>query len=398
MTLRDTVTTLGMAARVAGHVGRERLGPAIRLSSPESVPPSADSVTEQWLTWALCSDVPGARVVSFEVLPGSDGTSSRRPLRVEYNEQGRDAGLPRDLFTKATATLFSRLLIGVTDIAEGEAAFYSRVRPGLDIRSPAAYHACFDVRSHRSIVLLEDLTKQGWTFPDPMDNTVSRTDAEDMVDQLAAYHGALWESPRFATDLSMLRDTLPWQENLNRTVGFERRTLKGLVRAGDVVPSRLIDHKDEVYPAFMRSLALHASSPQTLLHQDVHLGNWLRDDEGRMGLYDWQCVAKGHWALDYSYALAGALATDDRRAWQEDLLRRYLEGLATAGVQAPPRFDEAWLSYRQHTLHALAFGAFTLGGSRLEPELQPRDYTIAAIGRIATAVDDLDTLGALADA
>ena len=396
MAISDTLTTLGLASRVAGHVARERVGPSLRLDTPEAVPASAESLTTQWLTWALCADVPGAEVVDLQVLPGSDGTSSRRPVRVTYNEAGRAAGLPERLFTKATAKLFSRLLIGVTDIAEGETAFYSRVRPGLDLRSPRAFHACFDARSHRSIVLLEDLTVQGWTFPDPMQNPVTRADADDLVDQLAAYHGALWDSPRFGTDLAALRESLPWQENLNRKVGFERRTNRGVKRAQEVVPEGLFARRAEIYPAFMRSLALHRLSAPTLLHQDLHLGNWLRDADGRMGLYDWQCVARGHWALDYSYALAGTLETDDRRAWQEDLLRRYLDGLAAAGVARPPTFDEAWLAYRQHTLHALAFGAFTLGGSSLEPELQPKDYTVAAIGRISTAVDDLGTLDALA--
>lgn len=396
MAISDTLTTLGLASRVAGHVARERVGPSLRLDTPEAVPASAESLTTQWLTWALCADVPGAEVVDLQVLAGSDGTSSRRPVRVTYNEAGRAAGLPERLFTKATAKLFSRLLIGVTDIAEGETAFYSRVRPGLDLRSPRAFHACFDARSHRSIVLLEDLTVQGWTFPDPMQNPVTRADADDLVDQLAAYHGALWDSPRFGTDLAVLRESLPWQENLNRKVGFERRTNRGVKRAQEVVPEGLFARRAEIYPAFMRSLALHRLSAPTLLHQDLHLGNWLRDADGRMGLYDWQCVARGHWALDYSYALAGTLETDDRRAWQEDLLRRYLDGLAAAGVARPPTFDEAWLAYRQHTLHALAFGAFTLGGSSLEPELQPKDYTVAAIGRISTAVDDLGTLDALA--
>lgn len=396
MALIDNLTTIAMAARVAGHVGRERFGPRLRLDTPDAVPASAEVLTTQWLTWALCAEVPGAQVTRFEVLPGTDGTSSRRPLRVEYNDVGTAACLPSRLFTKSTTKLFSRLLIGLTDIAEGESVFYSHVRPGLELRSPRAYHACFDAKSHRSIVLLEDLSVEGWAFPDPTANPVSRADAEDVVDQLAAYHGALWNSPRFATDLSALRATLPWQQNLNRKAGFQSRTERGIERAEEVVPPALFARRAQVYPAFMASLALHERSPQTLLHQDLHLGNWLRDPQGRMGLYDWQCVARGHWALDYSYALASTLATDDRRDWQEDLLRRYLTGLAAAGVAAPPTFDEAWLAYRQHTLHALAFGAFTLGGSRFEPELQPKDYTTAAIGRIATAVDDLNTLDALA--
>ncbi|MFI6367690.1 hypothetical protein ACIBG0_33640 [Nocardia sp. NPDC050630] len=41
------------------------------------------------------------------------------------------------------------------------------------------------------------------------------------------------------------------------------------------------------------------------------------------------------------------------------------------------------------------FGLFTLGGSRFEPELQPRADTRSAIERISRQVADLDTLGAL---
>ncbi len=41
------------------------------------------------------------------------------------------------------------------------------------------------------------------------------------------------------------------------------------------------------------------------------------------------------------------------------------------------------------------FGVFTLGGNRFTPELQPRDWTMKAIGRLAAAATDLDSLDAL---
>jgi thiamine kinase-like enzyme len=216
-----------------------------------------------------------------------------------------------------------------------------------------------------------------------------------MVSEMASYHGALWDSPRLNGDLARVRPALEWQETLNRRVGFEKRTLTGLERARDVVPGTLFDQRHAIYRAFMHSLKLHRSGPTTLLHQDLHLGNWLRDDSGRMGLYDWQCVARGNWALDYSYALAGALATDDRRNWEEGLLQSYLEQLRDGNVRSVPSFDEAWLAYRQQSMHAWVFGLFTLGGSRFEPELQPRDYTLAAIERISRHIADLDSVTAL---
>ena len=47
MAISDTLTTLGLASRVAGHVARERVGPSLRLDTPEAVPASAESLTTQ---------------------------------------------------------------------------------------------------------------------------------------------------------------------------------------------------------------------------------------------------------------------------------------------------------------------------------------------------------------
>ncbi|WP_183093168.1 aminoglycoside phosphotransferase family protein [Nocardioides stalactiti] len=396
MSLIEKASMLAMAGAVVGGVARERIGPAITLRDLAEVPPTADALTTEWLTAALCGGTPGAAVTSLEITGGSDGTSSRRAIRVEYNAVGRQAGLPTQLFSKAAAGVFSRLLLGLTDITEGEAVFYTRIRGDLDVRSPRAFHAGFDRRTRRSFVLLEDLTSTGWSFPAPMDNTVTREDADAIVEQLASYHAAMWDSPRFRTDLSALKRADRWQADLDRRVGFESRTMRGFDRAVAVMADDLGRRRHELYPAFRRSLELHAEAPPTLLHQDLHLGNWLRDPDGQMGLYDWQCVAVGHWALDLSYALAGCLATENRRAWEEELVRTYCAQLASRGVRTGPSFDEAWTAYRTHPLHALAFGLFTLGGTRFEPELQPRDYTLAAIRRIAAFVSDHATLDLLA--
>ena len=81
-----------------------------------------------------------------------------------------------------------------------------------------------------------------------------------------------------------------------------RRTLSGLKKSEQVVSAGLAGAGEEIWTAFMKSLALQRQAPQTLLHQDVHPGNWYRDAEGGMGLYDWQALARGHWAQDWQDA------------------------------------------------------------------------------------------------
>jgi Phosphotransferase enzyme family len=383
-----------LAARVAANVARERVAPE-RLASRDQVPPSASSLTNEWLTAVLCRDVHDAAVVGFEVVGGSDGTSSRRALRVSYNAAGREAALPAELFMKTASSLQSRLMLVLGGVAECETIFYRDLRPELKrLRSPRAYHAASDPRTFRSVVLMEDLAPHGWSFPDPMDDVIDRRDAEDMVDQMAYYHAAFWDDPRLTREFARLPTTERFQQRLNE-IGIEKRARVGIERGRSVMPADVYRRKDELLPATMRALHLNSHGTPTLLHQDVHQGNWLRDPDGRMGLYDWQCVAKGEWALDFSYAMSVNLPVEHRQAWERELLERYLWRLGEEGVGSPPSFDEAWLRYRQQPFHVLIFALFTIGAGRMQPDMQPKDYMMRCLERITTFIDDHDSLDSL---
>ena len=145
----------------------------------------------------------------------------------------------------------------------------------------------------------------------------------------------------------------------------------------------------------MLALSLAGGGPVTLLHQDPHPGKLLRDPAGRVGLYDWQCVAQGGWALDISYALCAGLAPDDRRRWQRDLLARYLTQLRHQGVEDPPGRPEAEQRYRQQALHVLLFSLPVKGLPSWLPQVQPPLYADLVIGRALEAIDELGSLAAL---
>jgi aminoglycoside phosphotransferase (APT) family kinase protein len=218
--------------------------------------------------------------------------------------------------------------------------------------------------------------------------------ADSMVRELAAYHGAMWNSPRFHEDLSWVSSSLEWQQTVNAAIPFEKRTLIGIDRAADVSADGFVAQRANVWPAFMQSLALNVQGPQTFLHQDLHAGNWYSTADGEMGLYDWHCVARGGWALDFSYAFMSALTVEDRRAWERELIEYYLERLQSHGVDAPS-FEEAWLQYRQQVFHGLAFWLITIGAGRLQPDMQPIEISRANLQRMTHAVMDLKAFDAL---
>jgi len=392
----NATTVPVVATKVGAQILRERLRPRPAVTAAD-IPVRLDALTDDWLTAVLCREAPGARVLGHELVGGSDGTSSRRAVQVRYNAAGEAAGLPTRLFAKSASSFQSRLFLVLGGVTEAETIFYRDIRHELDrLRSPRAYFAASDDRTFRSIVLMDDLAAQGWTFPDPMSETLSRQDAEDMVDQMAYYHATFWGDPRLDTQFGRLQTTYDFQARLN-AIGIEKRAVVGIERGRDDLPPALYRRKAEILPATMRALQRNSSGTRTLLHQDVHQGNWMRDPDGRMGLYDWQAVAKGEWALDVSYAMAVNLTVEDRRAWEPDLLERYLQRLGEEGVERPPTLEEAWLRYRQQPFHVLIFALLTIGAGRLQPDMQPKDYMSRCLRRIATFVDDhesLDSLGA----
>jgi hypothetical protein len=384
----------GLTARIAFHVAKERVTNP-RPTTLREVPPTPDHLTDEWLTLALCDTAIGARVIAHQLGDRDDGTSSRRRLTVTYDEAGVAAGLPTAFFTKSGPTFRTRLVSAAAGLSRIEASFYAQVRPQLEIEAPPTRYSAFDPVNNRQLLIVDDMSAAaGAVFGTVLTRTLTRAQAESAVDTLAALHTAHWEAPLQRMYGSWLWSSYEFQATLNVTIGAVKRLLSGFERGREVIPPALYARRGEVAEAMMRSLQINVSGPQTMLHSDVHPGNWYVTRDGRMGLCDWQCVVQGGWARDLAYFLSSNLPTEDRRAWEADLVARHGERLADAGITPPP-FDEAFLAYRQQLPHAMFMWLGTLGRHRLQPEFQPHDITIELVHRICTAADDLDTLGAI---
>jgi len=165
----------------------------------DEVPWSAEAISADWMTAVMCRGVKGARAVSVEVCGGDQGSSVRRRLKVAYNDEGTRAHLQQDLFCKNTPTVLTRLATGLSAAAEGR--FYREVRPQLKIEAPRCYHSAWDRNSGRSVHLFEDVVATKAAGFCRWNTTISRREAEQVIDTLATLHGQFYESPRFSTDL-----------------------------------------------------------------------------------------------------------------------------------------------------------------------------------------------------
>ena len=103
---------------------------------------------------------------------------------------------------------------------------------------------------------------------------------------------------------------------------------------------------------------------------------------------------RGQWAADYTYALVSALTVADRRAWEQDLLRLYLDRLGEAGGK-PPAFEVARLAVRQQAFHPLFYWLVTIGAGPLQQAMQPDGISLMNLERMGQAFSDFDSLRAL---
>jgi aminoglycoside phosphotransferase (APT) family kinase protein len=367
-----------------------------RPTTLDQVPPSPAALTTEWLTAALCSGAPGARVEHFTLGPKNNGTSARRSLEVTYNAAGSQAGLPVHLFTKSSPTLLTRLVTTTANLLPSEHGFYSAIRPEVDIEAPIGYHAAWDPKSNRSLFIIDDVTQTRGAKTDTiLTRHFTREQAEDAVDLLATLHATYWDQPGLARRFNWLMDPYSWQLRLHKLMMMDRNAVVGFDRSEHVMPREIFSRKDDFIKALLRSRRISADGPRTIVHSDVHAGNWYLTGDGRVGLFDWQCMLHGFGAQDIAYALIGNLTIEHRRAWERELVELYRARLGQHGARNVPDSETLWLRYRQMVPHAMFMWLGTIGSNKMQPQMQKPEISLANIERSAQACADLDAFAAL---
>lgn len=397
-----------MLATRGGAVGRlgfgwdvVRLGvvstvDATGLRKPRSLgrtPHGVQAVTVPWLDAALCAAAPGAKVLDFQPGEGSSGTTTRQIMKIQYNNRGEEAGLPASVFAKAAPQYRSRMTAGMCGALANEFGFYRSIRPELDIETPDSYYLSYEPWTQRTMLLLEDVaTTRGASFPEAQEFHIDRARAEQMMRLMASYHAAFWNDPRLDTQFEWLKDRPRRYRDNIALIHLKDGAQRGLVESRDLLPAELVADGHRIWPAFLEAADADLNTPRTLLHGDVHVGNWyLREDES-LGLCDWQCTVRGVWAVDIAYALSSALTVGDRRSWERELLELYLEAL---DVPERPSFAAAWDQYRAQMMHGFVNWLYTIAPGRLQPDMQKRVISESNVWRMGQAVVDLESLSAI---
>jgi Phosphotransferase enzyme family len=353
----------------------------------ETLPTTLDEITPDWVSHAISESV-GVPVRAVAMGEPIHGTATNVRLTLEYSADPPGASLPPTMWLKGGFEQHSAQTASYGTY-ESEATFYQRLAPNLPLRMPACYYAAADPASHQGILLLEDLAARGVRFgiaTEPLD----ADEAAVVLDGLARLHAATWNDLTYAA-LPFVHIGLPTDDA--GALFFRAHTPDVVAewierRSDDVQVPPAVNKPDLIVDAFWRLVQLSGEGPLCFIHSDAHVDN-IYFDGGSPGYLDFQALYLSSWAWDVSYFVVKSMEIGLRRRSEAELLRHYLDRLASYGVTPCPSFYDAWLAYRRYVAYAL----FT---SIVNPDLfKPKEINVAWMSRSVAAADDLDTLGAL---
>lgn len=348
------------------------------------IPRQWEEVTPEWMTRAIASRHPEARVGKVELVTRDDGTNRRARFGIRY----ASGSGPETVFLKAHAAKHRIVHLRNGNLFNEARLFASGAV--LPVEHPIVYSSVVDWLRLDFLLVMEDLCGRG---ADPRDATrpMSPEQVASGLRGLAQLHRRFWgftgrSHPR-------LRWVKTWKPSKGWQLGLRKRTPIGLARGREQLPAEIAKYSgDEIVDVWARYVALLGQGPVTLLHGDAHIGNTYVLPDGGVGFLDWQVTRRGHWSQDTGYFLAGALTSEDRRRHEMMLVEGYRQALQVPEEQRPSA-EEAWLWYRASPAYGLAVWLSTLGTD----SYQTREISLALALRYAAAFVELDTPSALAE-
>ncbi|MET0901462.1 MAG: phosphotransferase [Mycobacterium sp.] len=345
-----------------------------------AIPSAVDELTPEWF-----GEVLHAPVHTVDVLDAHSGTTGRARVALTGSPE-----LPRTVFVKLQPFAEQqRKFLRMVGLGVAEARFYATVGNDLPVRSPRVWHAQYEPSDGAFVMVLEDLTASGVSFPTPADNDILDV-ATSATDELATLHHTFRG-----------RD-LTW---LTTPPGMRRAPKDSEVAAQRTrfIEMALAQFGDEMGPAFRTLAQLYidrageimalfrdfGDDEHTLIHGDTHSGN-LFVDHGRTGFYDWAVAGRGPGMRDVAYFLCNSLPTDLRRGHEDDLLTRYRSARAAAGSA----LDTA-VAHQQYRLFAVYSWIAAVSTAAMGSSWQPFDIAHAAMLLTTRAIEDLDAIGLL---
>jgi hypothetical protein len=346
-----------------------------------NVPYTPEAVTDEWLSEAIGKDVTDFSLEQIGVGVGILG----RLYRVTMNG-GKDSAVAKFPTLDEGARMN---VVAPLRFYEKEVRFYEEAAKDTPVATPEVYASSFDPDSGDFVLLLEDLGSRR------MEDQIAGCPVEDAytaVDALVDVHATWWNSKSFPSWMPSYSD-VPYPQVI---AGMYKQAWP---RAVEIFEGHLSstymdfgDRYEALVPWFMDTLT---TEPRTMCHGDFRLDNLFfahGDGHAPVTVVDWQICFKGRGAYDLAYFISQSLETNCRRDHEQKLKDRYLEGLASKGVDYPA--DQFASEYATTVAYCFIYAAVSAGQIEMTNE-RMRELILGMLDRAVQAIDDNNSLAVL---
>ena len=320
-------------------------GPAVEGKTARPLPLELEEITPEWLTQAISLKAPGAVVEKYEIVDIRRGFTTIIRLRLTLNEEAKKQGIPELMMLKGGFEPHSRTRARTYIM---ESIGYRDIWPNLGLRTPTCYFADAEPDRNQAIMLLEDLKARGVTFcnvwqPQTYEQVAKRLGA------LADAHARTWNSPDIKPggkyhDITLANGVWLLREYMQE---FGFLTPEGWQKwidlpRGAAVSSKItnLEWSDKV-AQYLAKLSTEITN--CIVHGDVHQGNCYIDIDGEPGFFD-SIPRREPPYFDLAYTIGCSLDVDDRRKYDNALVRHYWQELRRHGVDVS--LDEVVYYYK----------------------------------------------------
>ena len=348
-------------------------------------------ITAEWMRRALAAGGASAASeiaeVEFEQL--SNVTNALGNLyRCRISARDSEAAYPASVIVKlptanALAFRFSKWM----SLHRREHVFYQDIAGRGHVRTPALFYGDFDARSHRFVLLLEDL---GGMEAIPQSVGIDAARTRQAIREIAGLQGRFWEAADEPA-LSAVGDFLNSKERRIMQTVYLLTLPAALDRFGDLFTAERRRLAEEFGLRIASHFAAVSAGPRTVVHGDFRADNILFGSEGDkdLAVIDWQGFGIGCGMYDVAFFLGTSVTSDIRRRIERDALDEYHDIVRSLGAENYTR-EDCWRSYRQNmlgTLMPMVIGCGALDMS--DPKLV--EQTRVLLCRVLSAIEELDS-------
>lgn len=320
------------------------------MSTRPPIPTTADHLTADWLNRAFDGSVAEIVDVRAERLGEGVGLLGEvTRLHLRYRD-GSEGPRPTTMIAKCQAAAPGNVFMSqAMGFYERESNFYSQFSRTINLRVPYCHYTDVDPTGAPYIVLIEEIT--GARMVDQIVGA-GYDDSAAILDQAVTLHSTFWDN-------ELLR-SLQWLPPMNNPLYRAAREmaepkLESFIDTWTgIVPDRTLPWMRQLTPKYPDMVDWWVDQGKaTFVHMDFRADNFLFGGSagaGTVTVLDWQLSARHVGMWDVANFLGQSVTIANRRDWEADLVRRYFDGLLSAGVTGYT-WDRCWRDYRYCLFH-----------------------------------------------